>query len=184
MRTVSLLLSLAAAVLLCAVSRPATSHSQTQVDLNPFLTILPALRTAPAPNWVKPGTRLTYYSTAATVVRGLHRYEEDPSCTAAQVDCYVQEGTGKWFRQKAAPGAGRVSGHGYTQVNVVYLDHTVAVLEVRNYGFALGSGPPVILSLAGAVGLPGAGADFWLNPHVLWQAHHIFPPAAFSTLPF
>jgi hypothetical protein len=116
------------------------------------------LATAPAPPWLRQDTRLTYYSSAASVVGGTHQYIEDPDGE------WIDKSTGKRFRQENISGA---SGHGYTQVNVAWLDGSIAVLEIRSYSISGVNGPPTILTLGTTVGLVGAGADFWLSPQVL-----------------
>lgn len=140
----------------------AQAQPVTGLDANPFLDLFPSLRTAPAPDWVQPGTRLTYYSIAGSTAGGKHRYIEDPQGN------WRDPMTGKHYRQEQVAGGGSgVSGHGYTQINIALLNRAVALLDVRSYGITGTSGPPVILSQAGAIGLPGAGGDFWLNPSVL-----------------
>lgn len=109
---------------------------------------------------------MTYYSAAASVVGNRHRYFEDPDClkTKPAELCFKDPATGKFYEQRSISGA---SGHGYTQVNVAWLDRSVAVLDIRSYTISGVNGPPTILTLSGVVGVPGAGADFWLNPQVL-----------------
>lgn len=137
-------------------------------DANPFVTLFPALRTAPAPEWLRQGTRLTYYSAAASVAGGPHQYNEDPECLKRNPPppggCWKDPVTGQTYQQQdiASP-----AGHGYTQVNVALLDRSVAVLDVRSYGIVGTNGPVELLRQFGAVGLPGAGGDFWLHPSVL-----------------
>jgi hypothetical protein len=103
----------------------------TPYDINPWVQLLPRLSGAPAPGWLTPGTRITYYAAAAS---------------------------------RPHP---RASGQGYTQVNVVWLDRAVAVLELRSYTITGPGGATSILGYAGAVEPPGAGGDYWLNPQVL-----------------
>ena len=105
-------------------------------DSNQFVELLPGLRTARAPEWVRPGLRVTYYSSASS-------------------------------------GGGRhgSAGHGFTQVNVAAMNPNATVLDVRSYGLqGLEMTSPVLL-IGGdsAVSVPGAGADWWLNPAVLQQ---------------
>jgi hypothetical protein len=49
-------------------------------DPNSILDLMPALRTAPAPGWLRQGLHLTYYAAAASVLGGRHRYVPDPCC--------------------------------------------------------------------------------------------------------
>jgi len=79
----------------------------TGFDTSPFLTLFPGLRTAPAPGWLRQGTRLTYYSIAGSIAGGKHHYIEDPGGR------WVDPRTGKHYRQEQVGGAGGgVSGDG------------------------------------------------------------------------
>lgn len=130
------------------------------VDPNLFVDLLPDLATAPAPDWVHQGTRLSYYAAAASVPGSYHEYVEDED------GAWVDPTTGDRYREVDIPGA---AGHGFNQVTVTALTRTVAVLSVRAYGLtdlALDSSVST-LGWGGAVGLPGAGADYWMHPAVL-----------------
>ncbi|MFP4055399.1 MAG: hypothetical protein ACLF0G_00845 [Candidatus Brocadiia bacterium] len=131
-------------------------------DANPFVQLLPALRTAPTPAWVRRGTRITYYSSSAIVI-GAREY-------------YVRDEDGNWKDQhgnhyRKERGGDGTGGHGYTQVNVAALDRQRAVLDIRMYSFvdASTSRPPMQFGAGSALALPGAGADYWLSPRVLRQ---------------
>ena len=115
--------------------------------------LVPGARSAPAPGWVRPGTQLTYYGGAAIIPDGYHSYFRDPR------GGWIDEG-GNRYRQEDATGHGAC---GHAQVNVVALDATTAVLDIRNYSLR-----PVALGKVGAcVGPAGAPGDWWVNPHVL-----------------
>lgn len=140
------------------VSGGAASGAAAGVDDNPFVMLFPALATAGAPDWLRQGTRITYYSAAASVVGGKYQYKEDEN------GGWIDQSTGKRYSQQEITGA---SGHGYTQLNIVWLDRSVAVVDIRSYQIAGVNGPATILTYGGFVGLPGAGSDFWLSPQVL-----------------
>lgn len=53
------------------------------------------------------------------------------------------------------------------QVSVVALDRSVAAMEIRKYSLARPNNPSFASFFGGAVALPGAGGDLWLNPEVL-----------------
>jgi hypothetical protein len=56
-------------------------------------------------------------------------------------------------------------------LNVVYVDRSVAVIDVRSYGIVLEAGGRATLAgFMSVVGLPGAGSDFWMHPAVLARA--------------
>lgn len=134
--------------------------AQAPVDPSALLQLLPALRTAPPPSWVRQGLRLTYYSAAAATGSG-NVYVEDENGN------WVQVGTGKTYRQDEISTG---SGEGFTEVNLIMLDRAVAVLDIRSFGLPVRNAPPRLQAAGGAVGLPGAGSDFWLNPRVLASA--------------
>ncbi|MCC6423363.1 MAG: hypothetical protein IT447_07770 [Phycisphaerales bacterium] len=126
---------------------------------NPSLLIFPGLRTAPAPDWVKPGLRLSFYCASATI----------PS---SHVGGMVQDPTGKWvdpttgktYRMEEGTGA---AGHGYNQLEVVSMTDDAVVFEQRFYVFTDISGPVKMVSAVGSTTVPGAAADWWMNPEVL-----------------
>jgi hypothetical protein len=126
---------------------------------NSALLIYPDLRTAPAPQWVKPGLRLTYYSASATIpqsyVGGL---VQDPSGK------WVDPNTGKSYRME---GAASASGHGFSQLDVIAMTDDAVVLDLRALGIEGVDGPVRPISAAGLTTLPGAAADWWVNPDVL-----------------
>ena len=129
-------------------------------DPNLFVSLLPQLVGAPAPSWVRQGTRLTYDATAVSVPGSYHEYVEDED------GGWVDPATGDRYRQVDIPGA---AGHGLNQVTVTSLTDSLAALSIRAFGFIdLDSSNPVTtLSWGGSVGLPGAGADYWLDVDVL-----------------
>ncbi len=139
-------------------------------DPNLFADLLPALRSMPAPDGLVRGTRLTYYATAASVPGSYHEYVE------AESGDWVDPDTGDRYDQVDIPGA---AGHGYNQVTVTELNESVAVLSVRAYGLSdLALDSPVrTISWGGVVGIPGAGADYWLHPDVLAQVEEVVTPS-------
>jgi hypothetical protein len=143
-----------------ATTAPGRTWAQAAADPNSFVQLLPALRTAPAPPWVRQGLRLTYYSASALTGSG-DVYVEDENGN------WVQAGTGRRFRQEEI---GTASGQGFTEVNLVMLDRAIAALEIRSFGLPVSNAPPRFQAYGGAVGLPSAGGDFWLNPRALQSA--------------
>lgn len=135
-------------------------------DDNFFVAALPALRSMPAPDWVSQGTRITYYSIAASVPNSYYRYVEDEEGN------WTDPTTGKNYRREDIQSA---AGHGYTEVNVAVLNDAIAALNVRAYGLTdlpLDS-PVTTIAWSGVIGLPGAGSDYWLHPTVLAQVEEV-----------
>ena len=139
-----------------------TFAAQGPVDPNPFLDLMPVLRTAPPPPTVRQGLRITFYSATASIPGQSYILVPDPNGN------WIVQGTGQTFSEQSMFGSG---GHGYSQVNVVLLDRALAVLDIRSYGLPDPSGGlPRLHSNGGAVGLPGAGGEYWLHPNALRQA--------------
>lgn len=156
-------------VLVVLVAPNAAQAQRASVDQNIFLDILPALRTAPAPAWLQPGTRITYFSAAASIAAQRTKLVEDP---AGPWEVTGPDGSKRRYREEDISGAGK-GGAGYSVLSVVYLDKSVAVLEIRSYAMLNYGGPSTLALVGGAVGLPGAGSDFWMHPRVLAQAPNL-----------
>ena len=139
---------------------------RASIDQNIFLDLLPGLKTAPAPAWLRPGTRITYLSAAASIAAERAKLVEDPY---GDWEVTYPDGSKKRFREEDISGTGQ-AGAGHTVLSVVYLDRSVAVMEFRSYASLTYGGPSFLARLAGAVGIPGAGSDFWMHPAVLAQA--------------
>jgi hypothetical protein len=140
-----------------------TVAAQGPVDPNAFLDLLPALRSAPAPPGVRPGLRITFYSAIASIPGQSHILVPDANGN------WVVQSTGQRFSEQGIFGQG---GHGYSQVNVAYLDRALAVLDIRSLGLPdpSGGGLSYVQSYSAAVGVPGAGGEYWLHPAALRQA--------------
>ena len=123
-------------------------------------TLLPALRTAPPPAWVKPGVRVTWSSAAASIPGRRHSFYRDDE------GGWVDPG-GNRYRREDEPSA---SGHGLTQVNVVAMGHGIAAISVRSYGYSLHTGPPMLMTSTGGVDVAASAGDYWVAPGVLKQA--------------
>jgi hypothetical protein len=163
----SLKVILPCALTLTILALPGTIRAQrATVDQNIFLDLLPGLKTAPAPAWLQPGTRITYFSAAASIAAASTKLVEDPS---GKWEVTYPDGSKKHFREEDISGTGQ-AGAGYTVLSVVYLDRSVAVMEFRSYAMLTYGGPSTLARTAGAVGIPGAGSDFWMHPAVLAQA--------------
>ncbi|MCU0274124.1 MAG: hypothetical protein MUE34_12910 [Acidimicrobiales bacterium] len=153
-----------------ATSPPTTDPEAALADPNLFVDQLPALRTAGAPDWVSEGTRITYYAVAASTPNSYHQYVED------EFGEWIDPATGERYTQEDIPGA---AGHGYNQVTVASLTDAVAALSVRAFGLSDLSldSPVVTLTWSGAIGIPGAGADYWLHPDVLATVEEVVSPS-------
>ncbi len=129
----------------------------------PFLALVPEARGMPAPAWVQPGARLTYYIGVGTsmgdrFVPAEQGGPDDPLYT-------IEGRPGKFALTK---GGADGSGHGYLEVTVVAVDADAVALETRSFHL-MGVGTtdtPKFGGAAGSVTATGA-CDWWIHPNAL-----------------
>ncbi len=115
----------------------------------------------PAPSWVKPGLRLTYYMAVASV-RGQGK-DWKPDKDGGLVDAQGNHWSGT---DKLA-----VGGRGYIQHDVVGIDSSHVALQQSDYMLNLQE-PLTLLGSAGVLAPAGTGGELWVNPSVLKQLPH------------
>jgi hypothetical protein len=112
---------------------------------DPFLILFPQLKNLPAPDWVREGLRVTYYSAVASV-RGNFVFDPlDGAARATPDDPPGGSGDGFWQHDLVA-----VEGNTYAQNQVLY-----SLVSNRQ-------APSPMLTLM-SLGMPGYGAS-WANP--------------------
>jgi hypothetical protein len=95
-----------------------------------------------APDWVKPGTRITYYASAAS----------------------MRDGTQAMIKLRGEIDDTSASGQAFVQVNVVDLDRQSAVLEIRSYNVDVGTQQIQLPKCEGWTGPAHSGSDYWIHP--------------------
>jgi hypothetical protein len=116
----------------------AKGDSSLTVDAtSPLLVLMPELKTAPPPSWVKPGTRLTFHAAAATTIN-----IADPDYKGA-------------------------AAYSYIELNVVAVEENAVVIDQRIYTVNPEGGPLLAPDRGGYVFPAGAASDYWVNPDVL-----------------
>ncbi|MFT3786222.1 MAG: hypothetical protein QM770_08660 [Tepidisphaeraceae bacterium] len=157
-RILSLLAFLALAA--PAYAEPLTCDANA-AQHNPLLLLAPDAAKMDAPDWVKPGMRISLYGMSGTVPAG-GEFTADDKGDFATPD-------GKRFARADCVGTG---GHGFMQVDVIAVgDHAIA-LNTNLYTIVQPGDPPMLLqsSLGGSIG-PAAGPnDLWIHPAILAQA--------------
>jgi hypothetical protein len=156
----------AVVLVVCAFLAVFVLSADAQVDDIPLIRIMPDLRTAPAPNWVRQGVRMTYWSAVASIPGTRYVYEEDENGE-------WEDKAGKHYSPREIQGLGV---GGYTQIDVVALDGASAVIEVTSFGLNVANNRVSINGAGGAVGYPGAGGDWWLSPQVLARVENARGP--------
>ncbi len=129
-----------------------------------YLTLVPELADMPAPEWVKPGVRVTFYGAAASTNESRGRLVEDPTGP------WEDKKTGKRYRDTEESGEGNPtsSGEGLSQIDIISVEGKSVVAMVQLY---------LIIRTSGAiypvgVGMPTVGnaanlEDFWVHPDAL-----------------
>lgn len=126
----------------------------------PFTILIPSLKSAGAPYWLKEGVRLSYYTAMSTVPQEREYFYRD------EEGGWVDD-QGRRYRKEEAAGDG---GHGVTQINIAYADNTTAALNIRGYTFTgVWMGPMVPLQATGTIVPACQGGDWWVHPKGLAQ---------------
>jgi hypothetical protein len=126
--------------------------SQAGQAQTPVSSLFAAAR-APAPSWVKPGLRLTYYMAVASL-KGNGR-DWKPDKNGNLVDAQGNHWSGE---EKVGTG-----GHGYIQHDVVALDSRQAAVQQTNFMLNLDE-PLTLLSIEGVLAPAGTGGELWVDP--------------------
>lgn len=143
---------------------PATDAARRAVGgtlhvLSATILLLAALSVGHAQERPASGTRIMLYASSATV-RGAHS-----QLVANSQGTFVNPNTGQRFSQEdTGPGSG---GHGFTQVDLVYVDASVCVGVVTSLGMDPLTSALTTMSATAFVSDGGRCADFWIHPDVL-----------------
>lgn len=129
----------------------------TGSDAQDLSGLIPGLPNLPAPDWVREGARLSYYSATASIPSAYERFIPD------EEGDWVGVNSGKRYRREELFGA---AGHGVTQVDVLSVDTRAAVLKVNAWLYSSYTGPLVPIRHAASIGLPGGG-DWYIHPAAL-----------------
>ncbi len=110
------------------------------------------------------GTRLAFYSAAATVPGSRTVLVWKPGCNPERESCWQDQRTGETFGEAANPGA---SGQGITLVDVLYVDAGVCVLRLQQFTLDPLSNLTSRGAGGGLVSRDGTCGDYWQPPERL-----------------
>ncbi len=116
-----------------------------------------------APDWVRPGIRLTWYGAAASVAQAYYTYVEDENGT------WEDPATGKRYRRTDESGEEMptAAGEAYTETDVIAVEGNEVVLVNTMYSIDLLARQLVLNPLGGGRS-PGALVDgAWVHPALL-----------------
>ena len=139
---------------------------------SPLLLLQPEARRLPAPDWVKPGVRISYFVRSATVP------ESDYGLTESGDGEWEDPQTGKRYKREESVGAG---GEGFGQVDVIAVGRTAVALQGSLYCLLQPGPPPTLYKFAsdGFLGAAAGPADYWVHPHLLAAAMQTHTPTFF-----
>jgi hypothetical protein len=113
------------------------------------------------PDWVRPGTRLTWYGETASIRTSPYTYVEDPEGDWEDPD------TGKRYRQTETDEMPTAAAHGWTHTDVLAVDGDRVALETTLWPIDLTSDRLSVVPLGGGV-FPGVAVDgAWVRADLL-----------------
>ncbi len=161
---------LALGTVLCGVllvSTPARGQ-EPQLDEHafansPLLMMSPEAAKLPAPDWIKPGTRITFYGMAGTTPQGGYTLDKDANGE------WEDPSTGERYSKNEAVGSG---GHGFSQWDIIAVGKHAVALTANMYTIIHPGQPPQLLQtpLGGWTGVAAGPADLWVHPDLLQKA--------------
>lgn len=120
----------------------------------------------PGVTGMQSGTRLTFYSSSASVRGTTQQAILNPNCNPAVEQCWTDPNTGQRIGLQDVPTS---SGQGYNVVDVLYLDAQTCVLRSTLYLLDPTDGRVTTAGGAAEVSTGGACSDYWLDPNRLGQ---------------
>jgi hypothetical protein len=120
--------------------------------------LLPGAAETGAPEWVRPGTRISWYAAGASIANADFQWQESENGT------WEDPVTGKRYTQVDAPTAG---GEGIFQLDVVAVDGTTVALQWTLLGLDRGAGRFFSGTVGGWAAPAAAPDDLWIHPDLL-----------------
>ena len=125
-----------------------------------LLNLMPAAATAGPPPVIAAGTRLVYYTAAASIPGERTQLVQDEHGT------WVDRATGERFSEQDIPGA---AGESFVVAHVGYVDQQLAQVSRRHYAIDRTSGSTLYNHEGdgGIVSHAGCAGDYWVHPQAL-----------------
>jgi hypothetical protein len=115
------------------------------------------------PDWVTPGTRLTWYGAAASVQSSHYTYVEDPDGD------WEDQVTGKRYRRTEEDEMPTAAGHGVSQTDVLAIEGDDVILSTSLWAIDFETGQLSLMPLWGGRYAGGAVDGAWVRPDLLEQ---------------
>ncbi|MCU0724298.1 MAG: hypothetical protein MUE73_00690, partial [Planctomycetes bacterium] len=138
---------------------------EAEADAGLLSLLVPEVKAMGAPEWVRPGVRLTFYGASATVRQSGYQLIEDPNGD------WEDAKTGKKYRKTdddPRPGddAG-ASGDGYSQFDVVSVGRNAVALNGMLYTINRTDNTFLMAPLGGTIAHAACALDLWVHPAAL-----------------
>lgn len=164
-------------LLMCATRIAGQPARGPEIDADaeynsPLLMLVPEARAMSAPDWVKPGTRITFYGMAGSIPQGGYSLDKDPNGE------WVDPATGERYSKTEPVGAG---GEGFAQFDVIAVGQHGVAISANLYTIIQPGNPPQLLHtpLGGMLAAGAGPADLWVHPAILQQAQQFHTPNFF-----
>lgn len=164
------------AVVLCvacsSVAQSGPELNAGAADNSPLLALVPEAARMAAPDWVKPGTRITFYGMSGTTPEGGYTLDKDPNGE------WEDPATGERYSKNDAVGSG---GEGFGQFDVIAVGKTGVALSLNLYTIIQPGNPPGLLHtpMGGFTAAAAGPADLWVHPDILNRAQQFHTPNFF-----
>lgn len=135
-----------------SAAKPAGMYTGA-MDHSAITALFPSLGKG-VPDWVRAGTRLTYYGCSATVAGSGKDWRPDENGDFKSADGQ------RWSGDSKAGG----SGQGYTHFDIVATNRNAAAISAVLCLIPLSTGKPKLSTQLSFVGPLGSTADMWVNP--------------------
>jgi hypothetical protein len=155
-----------------AGAQPGPELNAEAAENSPLLLLVPEAANLGAPDWVKPGTRVTFYGMSGTTPEGGYTLDKDPNGD------WEDPATGERYAKNDAVGSG---GEGFGQFDVISVGKTGVALSFNLYTIIQPGNPPGLLHtpMGGMIAAAAGPADLWVHPDILQRAQQFHSPNFF-----
>ena len=144
-------------------AQPPAGGQRLQLKPHMLVANLPDAQNCPAPDWIQPGMRITYFTSVAQIndAAGSVGMVEDPNGN-------ITDSSGRRYRHGSSVGLG-TGGAGWDCVEVIAVERDIVVLEMRQFQNTNGHQGPVTSGASNTMFVHPSGCDFFLHPRLLAQ---------------
>ena len=153
-----------------AQQQPTIGGAAAPVEPHLIVQGIPGVAQCPAPDWIKPGMRLTFLQASASIQSN----PNDPSLVEDPNGDIVDDRGRRW--RETLYHAGGAGGAGYSIVNIVAVEPGVIVMQADSYLLVNGNAGPASLTTTIGCWCHSSGCDYFLHPRMLAQLPQVERP--------